>query len=41
LVVRAESQQLDRVIDAFSERWCECNQNHGFRDRGETYPKLI
>jgi hypothetical protein len=34
LVVRAESQQLDRVIDAFSERWCECNPNHGFKDRG-------
>jgi hypothetical protein len=35
LVVRAESQQLDRVIDAFSERWCECNPNHGFKDRGK------
>jgi hypothetical protein len=33
LVVRAESQQLDRVIDAFSERWCECNPYHGFKDR--------
>jgi hypothetical protein len=34
LVVRAESQQLDRIIDAFSERWCECNPNNGFKDRG-------
>jgi hypothetical protein len=33
LVVKAESQQLDRVIDAFSERWCACNPNHGFKDR--------
>lgn len=33
LVVKAESQQLDRVIDAFSERWCACNLNHGFKDR--------
>lgn len=33
LVVKAESQQLDRVIDAFSERWCSCNPNHGFKDR--------
>lgn len=33
LVVKAESQQLDRVIDAFSERWCTCNPNHGFKDR--------
>jgi len=34
LLVKAESQQLDRVIDAFSERWCSCNPNHGFKDRG-------
>ena len=40
LVVRAESQQLDRVIDAFSERWCECNPNHGFKDRGMTHANL-
>ncbi|KAF2399876.1 hypothetical protein EJ06DRAFT_37998 [Trichodelitschia bisporula] len=33
LVVKAESQQLDRVIDAFSERWCHCNPSHGFKDR--------
>lgn len=33
LVVKAESQQLDRVIDAFSERWCTCNPSHGFKDR--------
>jgi hypothetical protein len=37
LIVKAESQQLDRVIDAFSERWCTCNPNHGFKDRGEFY----
>jgi Sec7 domain len=35
LVVRAESQQLDRVIEAFSERWCESNPNNGFKDRGK------
>jgi hypothetical protein len=35
LIVKAESQQLDRVIDAFSERWCNCNPNHGFKDRGK------
>jgi hypothetical protein len=33
LVVKAESQQLDRVIEAFSERWSTCNPNHGFKDR--------
>ncbi|KAF1810664.1 SEC7-like protein [Eremomyces bilateralis CBS 781.70] len=31
LVVKAESQQLDRVIDAFSQRWCACNLSHGFK----------
>jgi hypothetical protein len=35
LIVKAESQQLDRVIDAFSERWSICNPNHGFKDRGK------
>ena len=32
LVVRAESQELDRVIEAFSARWCASNPNHGFKD---------
>lgn len=32
VTVRAESQQLNRVIDAFAERWCACNANHGFKD---------
>jgi hypothetical protein len=31
LVVRAESQELDRVIETFSARWCESNVNHGFK----------
>lgn len=31
LVVRAESQELDRVIEAFSTRWCESNPSHGFK----------
>lgn len=34
LLFKAESQQLDRLIVAFSERWCDCNPNHGFKDRG-------
>jgi len=33
LILRAESQQLDRVIDDFSARWCECNPNHGFKGK--------
>lgn len=31
LYLKAESQQLDRIVEAFSERWCECNQSHGFK----------
>ncbi|KAH0538034.1 hypothetical protein FGG08_005346 [Glutinoglossum americanum] len=31
LVLRGETQQVDRILDAISRRWCECNPNHGFR----------
>lgn len=31
LVLRAETQQVDRILMSFSERWCECNPNHGFK----------
>jgi len=31
LLLRAETQQLDRILVAFSKRWCECNPNHGFK----------
>ncbi|ROV90972.1 hypothetical protein VSDG_07715 [Cytospora chrysosperma] len=31
LVLRAETQQVDRILVAFSNRWCDCNPNHGFR----------
>ncbi|RYP60655.1 hypothetical protein DL769_008031 [Monosporascus sp. CRB-8-3] len=31
LVLRAETQQVDRILVAFSNRWCECNPNHGFK----------
>ncbi|KAE8144380.1 hypothetical protein BDV25DRAFT_145683 [Aspergillus avenaceus] len=31
LVLKGETQQVDRVLDAFSVRWCECNPNHGFK----------
>ncbi|KAI0965521.1 hypothetical protein F4678DRAFT_485189 [Xylaria arbuscula] len=33
LVFRAETQQVDRILIAFSKRWCECNPNHGFKTR--------
>ncbi|EGX92475.1 SEC7-like protein [Cordyceps militaris CM01] len=31
LILRAETQQVDRILVAFSKRWCDCNPNHGFR----------
>ncbi|MCJ1385215.1 hypothetical protein MMC17_008336 [Xylographa soralifera] len=31
LLLKAETQQVDRILDAFSVRWCLCNPNHGFK----------
>jgi Sec7 domain/Pleckstrin homology domain len=31
LVLKGESQQVDRILDEFSKRWCKCNPNHGFK----------
>ncbi|ESZ96201.1 hypothetical protein SBOR_3422 [Sclerotinia borealis F-4128] len=31
LVLKGESQQVDRILDAFSQRWCRSNPNHGFK----------
>ncbi|KAI2634608.1 hypothetical protein GGS21DRAFT_518609 [Xylaria nigripes] len=31
LILRAETQQVDRILVAFSNRWCICNPNHGFK----------
>ena len=35
LVLKAESQQVDRILDAFAKRWCQCNSNHGFKATGK------
>lgn len=31
LVLKGESQQVDRILDEFSRRWCKCNPDHGFK----------
>ncbi|PVH95402.1 hypothetical protein DM02DRAFT_537455 [Periconia macrospinosa] len=31
IVLKAETQQVDRILMSLSERWCECNPNHGFK----------
>jgi Sec7-like guanine-nucleotide exchange factor len=35
LLLRAETQQVDRILVAFSKRWCECNPSHGFKSAGK------
>jgi hypothetical protein len=37
LVLKAETQQVDRILDGFSKRWCQCNPNHGFKSSGMFY----
>lgn len=31
MYLKGEAQQVDRVLDAFSTRWCACNPDHGFK----------
>lgn len=38
LVLKGETQQVDRILDAFSCRWCQCNPEHGFKATGESKP---
>jgi hypothetical protein len=35
LLLKAETQQVDRILMSLSERWCECNPNHGFKEVGK------
>lgn len=34
LLLKGETQQVDRLLDAFSSRWCICNPDHGFKATG-------
>lgn len=34
LILKAETQQVDRILVAFSKRWCDCNPTHGFKSNG-------
>lgn len=36
LILKGETQQVDRVLDAFARRWCECNPGHGFKTIGRS-----
>lgn len=35
IVLKGETQQVDRILDSFSTRWCECNPRHGFKATGK------
>lgn len=35
LVMRAETQQIDRILLAYATRWARCNANHGFKSIGK------
>lgn len=37
ITLKGEAQQVDRVLDAFSSRWCECNSGHEFKATGMFY----
>ncbi len=41
LMMKGETQQVDRILDAFSTRWCECNPNHGFKATGKPAIKSL
>ena len=36
LYLKGEAQQVDRVLDSFSTRWCQCNLDHGFKAIGRS-----
>ena len=38
LLLKGETQQVDRILDAFSTRWCDCNPSHGFKATGTYIP---
>lgn len=31
ILLKGETQQVDRLLDSFSARWCVCNADHGFK----------
>ena len=31
MTLKGETQQMDRIMSAFSRRWCECNASNGFK----------
>ena len=40
IVLKGETQQVDRMLDALAKRWCLCNVNHGFKSSGRN-PSIV
>lgn len=34
VALKGETQQMDRIVDAFAKRWCTCNEAHAFKSSG-------
>lgn len=41
IALKGETQQMDRVVDSFAKRWCECNPAHAFRSSGKLNPNEL
>lgn len=44
IILRGETQQMDRIMDSFAQRWCECNLTHLYKSSGKMllfYPNSI
>ena len=39
IAIKGETQQVDRILDAFAQRWCDCNKDHGFKSSGKSSSK--
>ncbi|KAI9654706.1 MAG: hypothetical protein M1831_005293 [Alyxoria varia] len=37
LPLKGESQEVDRILGSFSNRWCQSNPNHGFKSQGRRF----
>jgi hypothetical protein len=37
ITLKGETQQVDRMLDSFSKRWCDCNRDHGFKSSGKSW----
>lgn len=41
IALKGETQQVDRIIHAFAQRWCECNPSHLYRSSGMLFCPFV